>query len=870
MARLVSFLLLLMLNHMVVRAQSDTIRVVGQLRCGNEPVESSIVAMLQPSDSSIITYTMTDEQGHYSLCAVMPNDDVLVRVRGFNIKEQVKRVRACSQTLDFIVELENMMLREVEIKSQKLWGSRDTLNYLVSAYSRGQDRTIGDVLKQLPGITIEDDGVIKYQGTPINRFYIENLDMLQGRYNLATEGIKADDVATVQVLENHEHVQALQDQMPPESAAINLQLKDKAKGTWTKSADFGAGGHSAGMLWKATTETMYFGKAEQHMIRYSGDNMGLRHNVAGAHYGDPSGDGAQMLGVVKHNSSPVGDDLFGYRHGANLNNLVKLSDNEVVNYNINYSHDQSHGNSFSQTTYIMPGNSELLLTENIADRIHTNSADLQLAYENNSERLFLNNTLTAHGLWNEERGTVSSDLLGERVVAQASHYRSLGLTNTTRMVRRTAKGGGFEWASTNRLSSVPQALAISGDMTARQDVDVVSVSTSNGFRILRNLQVHKWTLSASAHLNAAYTALSSELVHPDAPVALHGDMNHVHASVDAGPVAQYANGSLQASLSVPVSAGCTALRNAPIADEDTDADRIRLRVKPSLSLLWKTSDNFTFNANAHYSASETPWTKLLTANIMRNYRSLSRYRAKMDDSNDIGANAKISYKNLFSGFFAYMEGSWSRSWSNIAYGTTLDDQAHAIIEAAYVPNHSNNYSLSAYGRKDIDWHTMQIELLATGTRVRGEMLRQSVLAACMVTGYNLHGTLAFDVVSGCRVDYSATWLHNRSVSNGHTATSSEWSQQGKLSLRLLPSRMFFNMNFSHMHNSSLASRKKDYVFVGTGVQLKMSKTVVLNFDADNLTDIRTYSSQKLGDMEEYYTTCHLRPLSMTLTAHIHL
>lgn len=870
MARLVSFLLLLMLNHMVVRAQSDTIRVVGQLRCGNEPVESSIVAMLQPSDSSIITYTMTDEQGHYSLCAVMSNDDVLVRVRGFNIKEQVKRVRACSQTLDFIVELENMMLREVEIKSQKLWGSRDTLNYLVSAYSRGQDRTIGDVLKQLPGITIEDDGVIKYQGTPINRFYIENLDMLQGRYNLATEGIKADDVATVQVLENHEHVQALQDQMPPESAAINLQLKDKAKGTWTKSADFGTGGHSAGMLWKATAEAMYFGKAEQHLIRYSGDNMGCRHNVADTHYGDQSTGGMQMLGVVKHNSSPVGNDLWGYRHGVNLSNLVKLSDNKVVNYNVNYSYNLSHGNSFSQTTYILPGNSELLLTENIADRIHTNSADLQLAYENNSECLFLNNTLAAHGLWNEECGTTASGLQGERFVAQASHYRSLGLTNTTRMVRRTAKGGGFEWTSTNRLLSVPQALAISGDMTARQDVDVVSVSTSNGFRILRNLQVHKWTLSVSAHLNAAYMALSSDLVHPDAPVALHGDMDHVHVSVDAGPVAQYANGSLQASLSVPVSAGCTVLRNAQIADEDTDADRIRLRVKPSLSLLWKTNDNFTFNANAHYSASETPWTKLLTANIMRNYRSLSRYRAKMDDSNDIGANAKISYKNLFSGFFAYMEGSWSRSWSNIAYGTTLDDQAHAIIEAAYVPNHSNNYSLSAYGRKDIDWHTMQIELLATGTRVRGEMLRQSVLAACMVTGYNLHGTLAFDVVSGCRVDYSATWLHNRSVSNGHTATSSEWSQQGKLSLRLLPSRMFFNMNFSHMHNSSLASRKKDYVFVGTGVQLKMSKTVVLNFDADNLTDIRTYSSQKLGDMEEYYTTCHLRPLSMTLTAHIHL
>ena len=53
--------------------------------------------------------------------------------------------------------------------------------------------------------------------------------MLQGRYNLATQSIKAEDVATVQVLENHEHAHALQDQMPSANAAINLKLKNKAK-----------------------------------------------------------------------------------------------------------------------------------------------------------------------------------------------------------------------------------------------------------------------------------------------------------------------------------------------------------------------------------------------------------------------------------------------------------------------------------------------------------------------------------------------------------------------------------------------------------------------------------------------------------------
>ena len=50
----------------------------------------------------------------------------------------------------------------------------------------------------------------------------------------------------------------------------------------------------------------------------------------------------------------------------------------------------------------------------------------------------------------------------------------------------------------------------------------------------------------------------------------------------------------------------------------------------------------------------------------------------------------------------------------------------------------------------------------------------------------------------------------------------------------------------------------------------MSKRVEFNLDGDNLTNIHTYTTRSLGDMEEYYTEYHLRPLSVTLTAHIYL
>ena len=627
-------------------------------------------------------------------------------------------------------------------------------------------------------------------------------------------------------------------------------------------------------------QTMYFGKGKQHMLRYSGDNLGRSLEMGTNHYGFSSEENSRMVSLVEHSSPPIGNSLFSYRHSINLNNLAKLSDSITINYNLNYSHNFASGHSFTQTTYFLPNGEKQLLMEDIADRTHTHSANIQLIYEMNRQRRYLKNAFSLWGRWNEGRGEILSGhqfqppipngTSGDTSISQALHYRSLGVTNRTHWVYRTAKGGGFEWTSTNRVSKTPQTLIITGERPAHQDIEITAISTSNSFRLLRDLRSYKWTLSSSGNLNSNYTILTSALTHPNMPVAPHGDMNHLHTSVDLGPVAQYTSGDFQSKLSLPIALTYTALHNAAVKGEETDAHRLRLYLQPSFSLHWKASDYFTLNANAHYSVSETPWRKLLTANVMQNYRSLSRYRATLDNSYNAGAHFKVAFKDIFSSVFAHLEGNWQRSWSDIAYGTTLDEQAHTIVEAAYMPNHSNRYMLTAYGRKDIDWHTLQIELSATHSWGESEMLRQSVLTTYRTTGYALQGTLAFDIASGYRLDYRATWQRQRSTAPQQTFTFDELSQRAELSLRLLPSRLFLNLHANHTHNSSLTSERKDYLFIGSSLQFKLSKKVEFNLNGDNLTNIRSYSSRSIGDMENYYSEYYLRPLSITLTTHIYL
>lgn len=52
----------------------------------------------------------------------------------------------------------------------------DTIDYYVGMFKQKQDRTLEDVLKKMPGISVGSDGSISVGGKRINKFYIEGMD----------------------------------------------------------------------------------------------------------------------------------------------------------------------------------------------------------------------------------------------------------------------------------------------------------------------------------------------------------------------------------------------------------------------------------------------------------------------------------------------------------------------------------------------------------------------------------------------------------------------------------------------------------------------------------------------------------------------
>ena len=188
-------------------------------------IVSASVSIYKKSSSTIIAYAITDSKGLFAITFVSPDPELDLEVRCMGYETVLSAINNTTQIKNFILSEKSFVLKEVSVKSAPILQKGDTLRYMVNSFSKEQDRSIGDVLKRMPGIEVLPDGKILYQGKAINKYYIEGLDLLEGKYNLANDNLPYQEVSQVQILENHQPIKTLDSLQFSDRTALNIKLK---------------------------------------------------------------------------------------------------------------------------------------------------------------------------------------------------------------------------------------------------------------------------------------------------------------------------------------------------------------------------------------------------------------------------------------------------------------------------------------------------------------------------------------------------------------------------------------------------------------------------------------------------------------------
>lgn len=391
-------------------------------------------------------------------------------------------------------------LKDVIVQAPDIYAKGDTLVFNVSRYANASDNAIIDVIKRLPGIKVEEDGTIKYHGKPINKFYIDGDDFLEGQYGLATNNISHKDVKSVEVMENHQPVKALEGIEFPEEAGINIKLNEGARGKWVGVAKAGSGARP--WLYDGSLYAMRIAPKVQNILTLRAGNTGWNpaEQITEHDFSDMSFTGySEALWPEYIAADIINAPLNEKRTSDNLSWLAnsitawKRGDTSM-RFKLNYVGDRLEYNSGLRTDYFSQSIPEFIQNNSLRTQRHDVSAQFNMQI--NKRGYFLKDKLTVVGAWENSRSAIT----GSFELDQRIRRRSLSAGNDLRLVKRNDKKL-FELTFRNSFSHRPDRLFVLGEDDAVQNIGATDFRSTTESRWGKLGRFWKFYVNGGVDLN---------------------------------------------------------------------------------------------------------------------------------------------------------------------------------------------------------------------------------------------------------------------------------------------------------------------------------------------------------------------------------
>ncbi|RFN59073.1 carboxypeptidase-like regulatory domain-containing protein [Marixanthomonas ophiurae] len=197
-----------------------------------QPVAFANVFLKPNNSDAIIAFSTTQEDGTYKITTDKTGD---FQLSFSSISYTTKTVPVSLQkdetkTVNAVLNEATFALDEVIINNDKaITVKEDTIIYNADSFKQGTEETVEDLLKNLPGVEVENDGTVKVGGKKVEKVMVEGDDLFEKGYKLLTKNLDASVVDKVEVYEKYSSNRLLKNIEESDKVALNLTLTKEAK-----------------------------------------------------------------------------------------------------------------------------------------------------------------------------------------------------------------------------------------------------------------------------------------------------------------------------------------------------------------------------------------------------------------------------------------------------------------------------------------------------------------------------------------------------------------------------------------------------------------------------------------------------------------
>jgi hypothetical protein len=231
---------------------------------------ANVIAINQET-SGLESYGITDPQGKFKLeLSKNGTYEIQVSYVGMTTFKEILSTKESDIVKDYILQPENA-LDEVELIYEMPVSIRgDTVVYNADSFTTGTERKLEDILENLPGVEINEDGQIEVEGKVVNKLMVNGKDFFDGDTKLATKNIPSNAVDKIQVLRNYSEVGQLSGvRNNQDNVALNIKLKDGKENFWFGNVTAGAGAAPENELYILQPKLFYY--SPKYTLNFIGD-----------------------------------------------------------------------------------------------------------------------------------------------------------------------------------------------------------------------------------------------------------------------------------------------------------------------------------------------------------------------------------------------------------------------------------------------------------------------------------------------------------------------------------------------------------------------------------------------------------------------
>ncbi len=215
-------------------AQTKPFKIFGTLITEDDKIalEAATIHLEHVKDSTLVTYTISDKNGQFSLEGKTADNRLNLYISYVGYKTYYQTIHLNTKIIDLsTINLKTDLnaLEEVLIKvSPPVVIKKDTLKFNATSFKTKKDANVEDLLKQLPGVEVDDTGQITINGKAVDNILVNGKPFFSNDPTITTRHLSKEIIDNVQITDTKTKAEAFAgDEGDKEKKTVNLVIKEE-------------------------------------------------------------------------------------------------------------------------------------------------------------------------------------------------------------------------------------------------------------------------------------------------------------------------------------------------------------------------------------------------------------------------------------------------------------------------------------------------------------------------------------------------------------------------------------------------------------------------------------------------------------------